>query len=184
MEGLLTMGGSKEELQKLKADYRYGFHQPEVAVFKANKGLSRGVVEEISARKGEPVWMREKRLQALGVFQGKPLPTWGGNLKEIDFADIYYYLEPTDRPQSSWAALPKEIRETYDKIGLPEAEKNYLAGVKAQYESVVVYGSLLESLRRQGVVFWEWTRASNNTRNWSNSILGRWCRPVIISSPL
>lgn len=147
------MDRTRRQLRQIKTNYRYGFHQPEVAVFKSRRGLSQRVVEEISARKGEPPWMREKRLQALKIFQNKPLPKWGGDLTTLNFGDIYYYLEPTSKPQTSWEALPKEIRETYDKIGLPEAEKNYLAGVKAQYESVVVYGSLVDSLKKKGVVF-------------------------------
>ena len=102
--------------------------------------------------KNEPEWMRDFRLRSLGIFHSKPTPHWGGNIA-IDFQDIYYYIKPTDHQGRSWDDVPDDIKRTFDKLGIPEAEKKYLAGVKAQYESEVVYGSLKEDLSKQGVVF-------------------------------
>ena len=134
-------------------DYKYGFSYPEEYVYKSQKGLSTDVVQELSHQKSEAAWMREARLKALDIFTAKPMPTWGADLSTIDFDDIYYYLRPTEKPEKSWEDLPDSIKETYDRLGIPEAEKKYLAGVKAQYESEVVYGSLLKSLEDKGVVF-------------------------------
>jgi Fe-S cluster assembly protein SufB len=131
---------------------KYDFRNAEHYVFKARKGLSEEIVREISAMKNEPEWMRDFRLRSLGVFQSKPTPRWGGNIG-IDFQDIYYYIKPTDHQGRSWDDVPDDIKRTFDKLGIPEAEKKYLAGVKAQYESEVVYGSLKEELSKQGVVF-------------------------------
>ncbi len=114
--------------------YKWGFRMPENYVFKSRKGLSREVVEEISYLKGEPDWMRAFRLHSLEVFLKKPMPTWGPDLSSIDFDDIYYYIKPTDRQARSWDDLPKEIKDTYERLGIPEAERKFLAGVGAQYE--------------------------------------------------
>ena len=133
--------------------YRYGFHKPEVYVFKTKRGLDSDVVDQISNHKREPQWMREFRQKSYAVFRQKPLPIWGGDLSTIRFDDIYYYLKPTDKKASSWADLPKDIKDTYDKIGIPEAEKKFLAGVSAQYESEVVYKSIQSMLQKKGVVF-------------------------------
>jgi Fe-S cluster assembly protein SufB len=121
-------------------------------VFKARKGLDRRIVEEISAMKGEPAWMREFRLRSLEIFESKPLPLWGGSIP-IDFQQVYYYLKPMDHQGRTWDEVPPEIKSTFDKLGIPEAEKKFLAGVKAQYESEVVYGSLREDLSKLGVIF-------------------------------
>jgi len=131
---------------------KYDFRNDERYVFKTRKGLDRQVVSEISAMKGEPAWMRDFRLKSLEIFDSKPVPQWGGDI-QIKFEDIYYYLKPTDRQVRSWDEVPAEIKSTFDKLGIPEAEKKFLAGVKAQYESEVVYGSLKEELARQGVIF-------------------------------
>ncbi len=132
---------------------KYDFHTEERYVYKARKGLDEEIVNQISDLKGEPDWMRQFRLQSLKIFQSKPLPRWGGNLDEIDFQDIYYYIKPADRQGRTWEEVPEEIKRTFDRLGIPEAEKKYLAGVKAQYESEVVYGSLREELAKQGVIF-------------------------------
>jgi Fe-S cluster assembly protein SufB len=137
----------------LEFDYRYGFSMPERSVHKAKRGLRRSVVAEISAIKKESPWMRDFRMKSLALFQEKPLPTWGADLTGIDFDAITYYLKATDRQSRSWDDLPKEIRDTYDRIGVPEAEKKFLAGVSAQYESEVVYESVERELERQGVIF-------------------------------
>lgn len=131
---------------------KYDFRTEERYVYKARKGLDRDIVAEISALKNEPQWMREFRLKALEIFESKPMPTWGGNI-DIDFQEIYYYIKPTERQGHSWEELPEEIKKTFDRLGIPEAEKKFLAGVKAQYESEVVYGSLREDLAKRGVIF-------------------------------
>jgi len=133
--------------------YKYGFRKPENYVFKSEKGLNRGVIEDMCARKGEPAWMRGFRLKALEMFTRKSMPSWGGNLTGINFDDIYYYIRPTDKKVSRWEDLPEEIRDTYDRIGIPEAEKKFLSGVSAQYESEVVYKSINAALEKKGVVF-------------------------------
>ncbi len=136
-----------------KDDYKYGFSMPENYEFKSKKGLNEEVIRSISAHKGEPDWMLEFRLKSYEFFKARPMPTWGADLSNIDFDDIYYYIKPTKDKKQSWNELPDEIKETYDKIGMPEAEKKYLAGVSAQYESEVVYKSLNEKLDKLGVVF-------------------------------
>lgn len=146
------MNDKKFELDLDNYD-RYGFHVAERSVVKLPKGLSRGVVEEISAYKNEPDWMRQIRLKGLDYFLRKPQPTWGPDLSGINYDDIHYYLKPTDKVASDWDAVPSEIRETYDKLGIPEAEKKFLAGVGAQFESEVVYHSLQEQWSKLGVVF-------------------------------
>lgn len=120
---------------------------------KAAKGLSQEVVREISWLKKEPQWMLDFRLRGLDIFNRRVLPTWGADLSSIDFDDIYYYLKPSQTGARSWEEVPEDIRKTYEKIGIPQAEKEFLAGVSAQYESEVVYGSLLKSLSDQGVIF-------------------------------
>lgn len=132
---------------------RYGFHVAERNVVKLPKGLSRQVVEEISEYKKEPDWMRRIRLKGLDYFERKPQPTWGPDLSGVYYDDIHYYIKPTDKVANDWDAVPSEIRETYDKLGIPEAEKKFLAGVGAQYESEVVYHSLQEQWAKQGVIF-------------------------------
>lgn len=135
-------------------EYQYGFHEPtDKYVFRGRKGLDREIVAQISEMKREPAWMREFRLNALEIFFQKPMPHWGGDLSELDFQDIYYYVRASDKQEKSWDDLPEDIRRTYDRLGIPEAEKKYLAGVKAQYESEVVYGSLQEDLAKKGVIF-------------------------------
>src|SRR4051812_45196291 len=128
------------------------FITPSHAVFKAEKGLNAKMVAAISEMKQEPAWMRDFRLDSFKVFESKPMPRWGGNIG-IDFQDIYYYLKPTEHQGKTWDDVPAEIKETFDKLGIPEAEKKYLAGVKAQFESEVVYGSLQEDLGKKGVIF-------------------------------
>jgi len=131
---------------------KYDFVTPTTGVFKAQKGLNAEIVAQISEMKKEPGWMRDFRLDAFKVFESKPMPQWGGNIG-IDFQDIYYYLKPTEGQGKTWDDVPDEIKETFDKLGIPEAEKKFLAGVKAQFESEVVYGSLQEDLGKKGVLF-------------------------------
>jgi len=134
-------------------EYQYGFHDQESYVFKSRKGLDRQIVEEISYMKNEPDWMRQFRLRALAIFERKPLPTWGGDLSEIDFGNIYYYIKPSERTGRDWSEVPEYIKKTFDRLGIPEAERKFLAGVSAQYESEVVYHNIREDLAKQGVIF-------------------------------
>ena len=134
-------------------DYKYGFHEKDISIFRTERGLTKAVVEEISRMKEEPEWMLEFRLKALEQFYKKPMPQWGGNLQELDFDEITYYVKPSERSERSWDEVPEEIKNTFDKLGIPEAEQKYLAGVSAQYESEVVYHSLQEDLEDMGIVF-------------------------------
>src|SRR5437588_104075 len=131
---------------------KYDFRTESNYVFKARKGLDEEIVNQISDIKNEPAWMREFRLESLKIFNSKPMPRWGGKIG-IDFQDIYYYLKPAEHQGKTWDDVPEEIKKTFDRLGIPEAEKKYLAGVKAQFESEVVYGSLQEELSKQGVIF-------------------------------
>lgn len=137
----------------LSFDYKFGFSMPESHVYKSKKGLDEQVVKKISSIKKEPKWMTEFRLKSYKIFKDKPMPDFGADLSKINFKDIYYYIKPTDSQKNSWDDLPEEIKQTYDKIGVPEAEKKFLAGVSAQYESEVVYESIQKELTRQGVIF-------------------------------
>lgn len=132
---------------------RYGFRMPEHNVYKSGLGLSVEVVKTITELKKEPEWMAEKRLKALDIFNQKPMPSWGGDLSKIDFNAIHYYVKANSKVENDWKDVPVEIKETYDRLGIPEAEKQYLGGVKAQYESEVVYGSLQKQWREKGVIF-------------------------------
>ncbi len=134
-------------------EYRYGFHDELVPVFRTRRGLDEEVVREISAHKREPEWMTAFRVKAYRHFAERPLPRWGADLSVIDFDNIYYYLKPVEEQAKSWDDLPPGMRETWDKLGIPEAEKKFLAGVGAQYESEVVYHNLQEELQKQGVIF-------------------------------
>jgi len=131
---------------------KYDFKTESKAVFKARKGIDAEIVTQISEMKNEPEWMRDFRLKSLKIFESKPNPEWGGDIA-IDFQDIFYYLKPTDQQGRSWDDVPQEIKDTFDKLGIPEAEKKFLAGVKAQFESEVVYGSLKDDLAAKGVIF-------------------------------
>ena len=134
-------------------EYKWGFSKPENYVFKSRKGLSHEIVDEISQLKGEPQWMRDFRHKALDLFLKRPMPTWGGDLSAIDLDDIYYYIKPTEKAGATWEELPADIKDTFDKLGIPQAERKYLAGVGAQYESEVIYHKVREDLEKQGVIF-------------------------------
>jgi Fe-S cluster assembly protein SufB len=134
-------------------DYKWGFRDPENLVFKARKGLDREVVEQISLMKGEPEWMLEFRLKGLDHFNKRPMPTWGGDLDQLDLDEIYFYAKPADQEGKSWDDVPDTIKDTFDRLGIPEAEQKFLSGVGAQYESEMVYHSIQEHLESQGVIF-------------------------------
>jgi len=133
--------------------YKYGFRDEEDYVFKAEKGIDAEKVAAISEMKGEPEWMRDFRLKAYDYFKKRPVPTWGADLSDMDFEDIYYYIRPTEKASKSWDEVPEYIKDTFEKLGIPEAERKFLAGVGAQYESEVVYHSLREDLQKMGVIF-------------------------------
>jgi Fe-S cluster assembly protein SufB len=141
-----------QAVRALKGDYKYGWHDETNYEEKPQKGVSHAVIDMMSDRKGEPDWMRKFRHKSLDVFTRKPMPTWGADLSGIDFENIYYYIKPMNQVKS-WDDMPDDIKATWDKLGIPEAEKNYLGGVTAQYESEVVYHKTKEELERRGVLF-------------------------------
>src|SRR5215203_4589912 len=146
----------EEALKEIGSDYaeRFGFHDPETGyAYKAPKGLSEQVVRDISEYKSEPEWMREFRLKALDHFQQRPTPTWGGNLGQIDFDDIHYFVRASEKNSRNWDEVPEDIKKTFDRLGIPEAERKFLSGVGAQYESEVVYHQVNEALEKEGVIF-------------------------------
>ena len=146
-----------EELNLIGQDYesRYGFHDPVEYFHKGAKGINHEVVEMISKMKKEPRWMTERRHEALDIFFEKPMPRWGNTklLNEIDFDNIYYYMKPIEDQKDNWDDVPEYIKKTFDRLGIPEAEKKFLGGVSAQYESEVVYHSLQKDLEDMGVIF-------------------------------
>ncbi|HEY9595585.1 MAG TPA: Fe-S cluster assembly protein SufB, partial [Spirochaetia bacterium] len=135
------------------AEYQHGYHFPDQSVFKTRRGLDEEIVNAISAHKGEPEWMRQFRLRALAAFRKKSMPNWGADLSDLDFDNLYYYASPSDRKSRSWEDVPANIKETFERIGIPEAERKFLAGVGAQYDSEVVYHSIKEDLAKKGVIF-------------------------------
>ena len=143
----------EEHLQQLARGYRFDWKDESHSVYTPERGLSARVVEEISERKGEPDWMRRFRLKALKHFDRRPMPWWGADLSDIDFDNIYYYIKPTEGQAQTWDDLPEDIKGTWDKLGIPEAEKKYLGGVSAQYESEVVYHKIKKELDDIGVLF-------------------------------
>ncbi|RMF32343.1 MAG: Fe-S cluster assembly protein SufB, partial [Candidatus Nitrosothermus koennekii] len=141
--------------EEIVRDYsKYDFKDPiEMYTYLSKKGLSRETVEEISRIKNEPEWMREFRLKAYDIFIKTPMPTWGGDLSKVDFDNVYYYAKAVDKQGKSWDELPENIRRTFERLGIPEAERKFLAGVGAQYESETVYHSIREDLAKKGVIF-------------------------------
>lgn len=143
----------REQLTGVKDDYQYGFHDVEKPVFKSGRGLNHAVIDQISDQKKEPDWMREFRHQALDIFLSKPMPTWGADLSGINFDEIFYYLRPSAGSEKSWDDVPESIKNTFERLGIPEAERKFLAGVGAQYDSEVVYHSLRQEWEKLGVIF-------------------------------
>jgi Fe-S cluster assembly protein SufB len=134
-------------------EYKYGFRDDSKPFFKSRKGLSREIVEQISAMKEEPQWMLDFRLRALAHFEQRPMPKWGGDLDSLNLDEIYFYTKPMEEEGRSWDDVPENIKNTFDKLGIPEAEQKFLAGVGAQYESEMVYHSIQEHLAEKGVIF-------------------------------
>ncbi len=143
----------REQLSGVKSDYQYGFHDDTAPVYKAERGISHAVIDEISDQKNEPQWMRDFRHQALDIFLAKPMPTWGADLSGIDFEEIFYYLRPAAAQGKTWDDVPENIKNTFERLGIPEAERKFLAGVGAQYDSEVVYHSLRAEWEKIGVIF-------------------------------
>ena len=150
------LGATQDEHLDALSGYQYGWHDTDSAGATAQRGLNDAVVRNISALKDEPQWMLDLRLKGLDLFGKKPMPTWGADLSGIDFDNIKYFVRSTERQAQSWEDLPDDIKNTYDRLGIPEAEKARLvSGVAAQYESEVVYHKINEELERQGVLFLE-----------------------------
>ena len=145
------MATQHEELAAL-SEYKYGFKDEVQYTFRSRKGLNAEVIRELSHMKGEPQWMLDFRLKALEIFTKKPMPTWGGKIN-LDFDEITYYTRPSDKTESNWDDVPADIKNTFDKLGIPEAERKFLAGVGAQYESEMVYHSVQKHLEELGVIF-------------------------------
>lgn len=141
---------------------KYGFHDKDTFVYRTNKGLSEGVVEEISGIKNEPEWMRNFRLRALNIFKKKAMPNFGGDLSQLNFDEIYYYIKPADRKGKTWDEVPDKVKTTFEKLGIPEAERKFLAGVEAQYDSESVYSSLKGQWEKLGVIFCSTDEALKN----------------------
>ena len=144
---------TKKAIENIIGDYKYGFKTETKSVLNTGKGLTKDIVEEISTIKKEPVWMKEFRLKSYETFASRANPTWGPGLDHINFDDITYYIKPSERSEKSWDDVPEEIKNTFDKLGIPEAEQKFLAGVGAQFESEVVYHSTLKELEDLGVIF-------------------------------
>lgn len=134
-------------------EYKWDFRDPPTHVFKARKGLDEEIVRLISDKKEEPEWMLDFRLRALKHFEQRPMPTWGGNLDDMNLDEIYFYTKPAESESKDWDDVPEDIKQTFEKLGIPEAEQKFLAGVGAQYESEMVYHSIQEHLAEQGVLF-------------------------------
>ena len=149
----MATASDREALSGVNDEYMYGFSMPEESVFKARKGLNHEVIDQMSAMKHEPEWMRDFRHRSLDIFLSKPMPTWGADLSGINFDDIFYYVKPTENQGKTWDDVPDNIKNTFDRLGIPEAERNFLAGVGAQYDSEMVYHSLQEQWTKLGVIF-------------------------------
>ncbi|UCC45690.1 MAG: Fe-S cluster assembly protein SufB, partial [Candidatus Zixiibacteriota bacterium] len=152
-----SLDKQKRDLTTLNEDYatKYGFRDPVDYFHKGARGIDHEVVEMISRMKNEPKWMSDIRHEALDIFLSKPIPDWGNTklLNEIDFDNIYYFMKPIKEQQTSWDDVPEYIKKTFDRLGIPEAERTFLGGVSAQYESEVVYHSMKEDLKKQGIIF-------------------------------
>ena len=144
----------KNTLEKIGGQEKYDFvDSEENYVFKSRKGLDADIVREISKMKNEPQWMLDYRLKSYAHYVKREMPTWGPDITPLNLDDIYYYVKPTEGIEKDWEDVPDDIKNTFDKLGIPEAEQKFLSGVGAQYESEMVYHSILESLSKQGVIF-------------------------------
>ncbi|MEK7547423.1 MAG: Fe-S cluster assembly protein SufB [Patescibacteria group bacterium] len=144
---------TKKTLEKISNQYKFGFKTDTNPIYKSPQGLNNKIVEEISRQKAEPEWMLNLRKKALEIFFKKPLPSWGGDLTKINFDLLHYYIKPQDKIETQWKNVPKEIKKTFDKLGVPQAERKFLAGTGAQFESEMIYHSLQKELTKKGVIF-------------------------------
>ena len=144
-----------EDILETQDDYKYGFKDEDVSVFNTGKGLSEAVIREISAAKNEPDWMLEYRLKAYHKFMEMPLPSFGPDLSDIDFQDFTYYIKPSEKVEKDWDDVPETIKNTFEKLKIPEAEQKFLAGVSTQYESEVVYHNMLKEVEEKGILFYD-----------------------------
>lgn len=144
---------SQKEKELKKISYKEGFSMPYDEAYISSAGLSEEVVRTISKIKNEPKWMLDFRLKSYEIFLSKKMPTWGGDLSEINFDEIHYYVKHTDKQEKTWEQVPDKVKETFERLGVPQAEREFLSGVKAQYDSEVVYGSLKKELEQKGVIF-------------------------------
>jgi len=173
----------RPELEGL-GQYEFGWSDSDAAGASARRGIDEDVVRNISALKDEPQWMLDLRLKGLKLFGQKPMPIWGADLSGIDFDNIKYFVRTTEKQATSWEELPEDIKNTYERLGIPEAERQRLvAGVAAQYESEVVYHQIREDLEAQGVIFMTPTRLSRSTPSSSRSTSARSSPPATTSSP-
>ncbi|MBE6123000.1 MAG: Fe-S cluster assembly protein SufB [Solobacterium sp.] len=147
------MSEADQSVLRSQDEYQYGFHDRDISVFDTGKGLSEEVVREISRIKGEPEWMTEFRVKSYHIFESMPMQKWGPDLSEIDFQDFTYYKKATSDTEKSWDDVPEEIKNTFERLGIPEAERKFLAGVTTQYESEAVYHNMLEEVQSKGVIF-------------------------------
>ena len=143
----------KEEAIYSQDDYKYGFHDDIESIIDTGKGINEDVVRKISEYKNEPEWMRDFRIKAFHCFESMPMQTWGPDLSEIDFQDFTYYRKASQDTEKSWDDVPEEIKNTFEKLGIPEAERKFLAGVTTQYESEAVYHNMLDEVEEKGVIF-------------------------------
>jgi len=144
---------TSKKAPEISEEYQYGFKDKDISLFRTEKGLTKRVVEEISKLKNEPDWMLQFRLKSLEKFNNYPMPKWGEDMSDLNFDEITYYVKPSEKSEKSWDEVPEEIKNTFDKLGIPEAEQKWLAGVSAQYESEVVYHNMQKELEDLGVLF-------------------------------
>ena len=147
------MNRKQETVYQTQDEYQYGFHDQDVSVYKTDKGLTRETVMDISRIKNERQWMLDFRLKAYDTFVSMPMPQWGPDLSSLNFDDYTYYIRPSNRKESDWDEVPETIKNTFDKLGIPEAEQKFLAGVNTQYESETVYHNMLKEVQEKGVIF-------------------------------
>ena len=148
-----NLNDQERQLKNSKTEYKEGFHMPDSSTNKFKMGLNEEVVRNISKLKNEPKWMLDFRLKSYGIFMDMKMPDWGADLSGIDFDKIHYYVKPSDKQEVSWNDVPDDVKTTFDRLGVPQAEREFLSGVKAQYDSEVVYGSLIKEMSDKGVIF-------------------------------